>query len=316
MLNDSTYSLTQAISHTVAYSDIFDYPLTARELHRYLTCAKASFEEVAQALEETPLTQIGDYFTLRGREKLVSVRAKRQARSLEFLPLAIRYGRVLGKLPYIRMVALTGSLAVLNVSSNEDFDYMLVTARGRVWTARAFALAFNRLVRSFGHTICPNLIISENALEWSPRDLYSAREFFQMIPITGREVYRKLMKANEWVKEYLPNAVPNTRNFSETSEVWKILELPLRGKLGDHFERWEMERKIARFSRQDGFGEETIFNAEVCQGNFHHHRQWTQEEFEERLNALAAVPEMPRSATGGEVTLPHSPGMVIGANRS
>jgi hypothetical protein len=47
-----------------------------------------------------------------------------------------------------------------------------------------------------------------------------------------------------------------------------------------------MNRKIARFSKQQGFGEETIFNAEMCQGNFDHHSKKTRERFDEKLNGL------------------------------
>ena len=203
---------------------------------------------------------------------------------------------------------------------------MLVTAPGRVWTARAFALALNRLARLRGHTLCPNLIISETALAWPRHDLYSARELYQMIPIAGTDVYRHLLKANSWAQDFLPNALnanitnstndansedKNSRN-SQLREIRvktrQVLEIPLKGNLGDRFEQWEMTRKIARFSKQAGFGEETIFNAEICQGNFHHHRQWTREEFEERLSALAAVP-------GGEVALTQSPSPAIGAHR-
>src|SRR5574341_558430 len=64
-------------------------------------------------------------------------------------------------------------VAVMNVSNPADFDYMLIAAPGRVWTARAFALAFNRLTRLRGDTLCPNLILSETALEWPVHDLYS-----------------------------------------------------------------------------------------------------------------------------------------------
>ena len=309
MLENSSDKLPQAILHTVAYSDIFDYPLTAREIHRYLTGVHASLEEVVQAVEENDLiARTGDYFTLPGREDIVRIRNQREAKSRELMPRAIQYGRVLGALPYIRMVALTGSLAVMNVSRDQDFDYMLVTVPGRVWTARAFALAFNRLTRLQGRTLCPNLIISETMLEWPLHDLYSARELYQMILIKGRDVYSRLIDANQWAKELLPNAQvlePQANNQTSDVSMQKLLELPLQGKLGNQFEKWEMKRKIARFSRQAGFGDETIFNAEVCQGNFHHHRQRTREVFEERLSALAAVSgggrmeyDSPRTATG------------------
>jgi hypothetical protein len=128
------------------------------------------------------------------------------------------------------------------------------------------------------------LIISENALAWSTHDLYSARELCQMIPITGMDIYSRLMKTNEWTKDFLPN-IEQISGVSKTSEVLlrNILEFPLRGKLGDRIEHWEMKRKIARFSQQAGFGEETVFNTDVCQGNFDHHKKWVQKAFDERL---------------------------------
>jgi hypothetical protein len=134
-------------------------------------------------------------------------------------------------------------------------------------------------------------IVSENALAWSTHDLYSARELCQMVSITGVDVYRKLMKANEWMKQFLPNAILEIGSLppipqKQASLFQKILELPLRGKLGVHLERWEMNRKIARFSQQAGFGEETVFTADVCQGNFDHHKQWTEDMLESKLMSI------------------------------
>ena len=288
--------LSQAVLQTLTYSDIFDYPLTAPEVHKYLTGIKASFEEVMQVLEDGPITRTGNYFTLSGREAIVSIRLDREARSRKLMPLALRYGRILGGLPYIRMVALTGSLAVMNISETADFDYMLVAARGRVWTARAFALALNRLTRLRGHTICPNLIVSEMALEWRLHDLYSARELCQMIPISGMDVYSLLMKANRWVGTLLPNGFPESNSplFEVTRKrapaFQSLLELPLRGSIGDRFEKWEMDRKVSRFSKYAGFGAETIFHADVCQGNFHHHRSSTCDKFEKKLLGIQSAP--------------------------
>ncbi len=281
--------ISQAVLQTLLYSDVFDFPLTAREVHRFLHGKLATYDQVYQTLSEDPrLIKKENYFTLIGREVLVDIRKQRDSRSRKLMPYALRYGRVLGRLPFVRMVALTGSLAVLNVSTIADFDYLLVTHPGRLWIARAFALLFGRLTRRFGHTICPNLIISENCLEWNPHDLYSARELCQMIPITGKNVYRKLMKTNQWVEEFLPNAIAESASLppneqERTSASQKTLELLLRGSLGDRFEQWEMDRKIARFSKQEGFGEETVFTADLCQGNFDHHRSWTEKIFQERL---------------------------------
>jgi hypothetical protein len=279
--------ISQAVLQAILYSDVFDFPLNAYEVHRYLPGFVASYQEVYQILTTDPnFVKRGDHFALVGREEIVSLRKQRESHSKKLLAYALKYGRMIGSLPFIRMVALTGSLAVLNISKNADFDYMLITQPGRLWSARAFVLLFGRLTKLFGHTICPNLIVSENSLEWYRRDLYSAHEFCQMIPVTGRAIYQKLLRTNEWIKDFLPNAYmeSDSLQFENPSIFQKLLEFLLRSKLGDRFEQWEMNRKIARFSKQEGFGEETIFTSDVCQGNFEHHRKWTEEQLEQRTS--------------------------------
>ncbi len=283
-----TGTLERAIIETLAYSDVFEFPLRLEEIHRYLP-VRAEREEILDALHSLG-EQVGaknGFYFLTGRETIVEVRAAREAYSRAVLPSALRYGRMLGALPFIRMVALTGSLAVQNSAHEADFDYMLVTAPKRVWTARAFALGLNRFTRLFGHTLCPNIIVSENALAWTNHDLYTAREFCQMVPITGATVYARLMRANAWVREFLPNAdILPAGVDAKAAGLQTILETPLRGALGDRFEHWEMRRKVARFSMQAGFGEETVFSAEMCQGNFDRHRQHTKESLRSKLSTL------------------------------
>lgn len=109
-----------------------------------------------------------------------------------------------------------------------------------------------------------------------------------MVLITGEGVYSRLMQANPWVGSFLPNAFMNSGGLSSKPQelspaLQSLFERPLRGVLVDRLEAWEMNRKIARFTRQHGYGDETIFNAEVCQGNFDHHRSWTYEALEKRL---------------------------------
>jgi hypothetical protein len=302
MLDDSHKCLSDAIRRTIAYSDVFEHPLRAREIHRYLIGFRISLEELKSALDkERSLVRRGEYWVLPGREEIIPIRLQREVHSRKLMPRALRIGRILGSLPFVRMVALTGSLAVLNISKTDDFDYMLVTVPGRVWTARAFALLVNRIAKVFGHTICPNLIVSANALEWPLHDLYSARELSQMVPISGLDVYRKLIHANTWAADILPNAFreSNSELFEglrgdprlkkQAPIIQKHIEFLLGGKLGNRLEEWEMDRKIRRFSKQEGFGEETVFNAQLCQGNFHHHRKWTQEIYESKLSALVDV---------------------------
>ena len=48
----------------------------------------------------------------------------------------------------------------------------------------------------------------------------------------------------------------------------------------------EMKRKIKRLTHQAGYGVETMFNADICQGNFNHHGLQTKEAYRQRLANL------------------------------
>ena len=280
--------LERAILETLAYSDVFDYPLSLEELHRFLTISATKVEIQEQLVRMKDVSSAHGYYFLAGRSEIVDIRKRREENSRKAFRRAMFYGRILGSLPFIRMVALTGSLAMLNLSKNKDMDYMLAAKPGRVWTVRAFALLLARVTRSFGDVICPNVIVSEHALEWTERNLYTAREFAQMIPISGEDVFRRLRVVNRWVEDVLPNHVilSEAKDLSGGNAIQLVLEFLLNSKLGSLFEFWEMNRKIARFQKQAGYGVETNFSADVCQGNFDHHGLWTLKAYNERLESL------------------------------
>lgn len=283
-------TLQNAILETLAYSDVFDYPLTFDELHRYLTIS-APRAELEACLSDMSFvsTESGFYF-LANRDETVHIRMAREQASKVAFQRACRYGYFLGSLPFVRMVALTGSLAMLNLSRDADMDYMLVTQPGRLWLARAFAVLFGRLIRITGDRICVNLLVSESALEWHPQDLYSAREMCQMVPLAGNDVYQRLRAVNAWTKSFLPNAdsEPDLTSAVKRSPVFqKWLEIPLAGKFGDVLEAWAMHLQLKKITRTYGSGNEANFSADLCQGNFHDHRRGTEESFNERLALLS-----------------------------
>ena len=286
-------SLERAILETLAYSDVFNYPLTLDELHRYLTYP-ATKDELLNCLTSLPsISSVSGFYFLPHRTAIVDIRRQREIASRSAFRRAVFYGRILGSLPFVRMVAMTGSLAVLNLSKDADMDYMLVTAPRRLWLARAFTVTFGRFMRLFGDKICINVLVSESALEWDSHDLYAAREMCQMIPITGMDVYLCLRKANAWVESHLPNAKSApisqavARDAISRYSLQQLFELPFCGKLGDLLETWTMNFQIKKITRTYGAGTEAKFSTDLCQANFHNHHTMTDQSFRERLALLA-----------------------------
>lgn len=285
----SNLSIQKAILETLAYSDVFDHPLTFDELHRYLT-KPAPRADLAACLNDMSLVHTeGGFYFLAHRQVIVNIRRTREQKSQPAFQRAMQYGRILGALPFVRMAALTGSLAMLNLSQHVDMDFMLITRSGRLWLARALAVTFGRVMRLFGDRICVNLLVSESALEWQTRDLYSAREICQMIPISGLETYQHFRSVNTWTASFLPHAgtapvVTPQEGKSSAFQAWG--EALLDGRLGSLLEAWAMKFQLGKIHRTYGSGREANFSSDLCQGNFDDHRAGTNESFHERLTSL------------------------------
>lgn len=314
MTGDRVQALERAILRTVAYADVFDYPLTKGETHRYLIGLEADASEVYGALTgrrlvPDRLVHREGLFSLPGREGIVELRRKRSVPAHRLWRWATDYGRSIAGLPFVRMVAVTGSLAANNVDPEADVDYLIVTAPGRLWLCRALVIGLVRRAARRGIALCPNFLLAESALELRQRDLYTAWELAQMVPIAGLDTYRHLRRQNGWASAFLPNAKGppldpdpggNGARPPDRSRLSRVAEGILGTPPGGWLEEWEMTRKVHRFTREaatgdahgaldadpDGVQGEAEFSADWCKGHLGTHRREVMARYRVRLEAL------------------------------
>jgi hypothetical protein len=233
----------------------------------------------------------GAFYILEGRESLVDVRRRRVEASGGLMRRGVRYGSLIARLPFVRMVAITGSLAVENAEAGNDVDYLIVTAKGRLWLTRALTMLVVRLAGLRGLTLCPNYLLSEPALALRERDVYTARELLQMRPVRGHNVYARMLAANTWARELLPNR--DAAIAAEEGRRWVLARLGeqvLGGRLGDALERSLLRRKGGELRAQAEDNKEAEFSEDVCKGHFDAHRTRLQEALALRLQYLEAEP--------------------------
>ena len=291
-------TLETAIVQTLAYADVFDYPLTPEEVHRYLVRVPASLAAVHDALRVSVpmrryLTCYQDYVILRGREKILETRRRRASVATSMWPRVEHYASFIAHLPFVRMVGVSGALSVGNAEGGTDIDYFIVTEPGRLWLCRATIIAVVRLAARAGDSLCPNYLVSEQALMLQERNLYTAHEFLQMVPLVGRKTYQQMWQLNAWTAEYLPNAYERARNLPghllPAHAVPSLMEAPLRTPVGAWLERWEMARKIDKFSRSGDSSNSAAFSSDWCKGHFLDHGSRTLAAFTARLQELAQI---------------------------
>jgi len=210
--------LAKAVLCTLAYADIFDYPLKDEEIWRFLiSTKKESPASVKRVLLELPqVSQKENYYFLKAKKDLAALRRKRARLSKKKLKIASKIAGWLKLVPFIKLVALTGALAMENSQKDDDIDFLIVTSKNRLWLTRLLIVLLIELVDSrrrpgdkkFKDKVCLNMFLTENhlALPKKERDLFSAHEVCQMRILWEKDdTYQKFLKANQWVKRYLPN---------------------------------------------------------------------------------------------------------------
>lgn len=206
--------LSRSEKLSVFYHNIFDFPLTFADLIRW-----NSSENFSPGSCKIPIVCQNGYYFLEGRGGLVYKRALRSRISAKKLEIAEKVSKVLSAIPCIKMVAVTGSLAMGNAGDESDIDLMIITKKGTLWTTRllvyfllfVFRFSLRRpMDKSQKDKLCLNLWMDETDLEWArnDRNLYTAHEMAQILPLVNKnKAYEKLLYKNRWILKFWPNSV-------------------------------------------------------------------------------------------------------------
>jgi len=115
------------------------------------------------------------------------------------------YLRILSKLPFIKYIGLTGANAFESCTENDDIDLFVVTDKNRLWVSYILIVLFSKLLGK-RNIFCVNYLVDENNLTIKHQNYYTAVQLMHMIPLFDGEMNIKLVKSNEWICNYLPNA--------------------------------------------------------------------------------------------------------------
>lgn len=213
-----------AILQTLIYADIFNYPLRPREIWKFLITSKAaklSSVKLALRLMSMELKQIGsegDLYFLKGKRGLVTLRKKREKLSRKRMEFAIRIGKQFKLIPWVKMVGITGALAMENSDEDDDIDLLVITAKNRLWLTRFFLILLTEIIgvrrrpkeRKPKNKICLNMFLDEEYLMVPEKEkkLYTAHEVCQVKLIWDKgDIYKRFLWENRWVSKFLPNCL-------------------------------------------------------------------------------------------------------------
>ena len=263
-------SREEAILKTLLYSSLFDYPLREEEIYNFLIAPKTDRKEFSQALKSSRafIDFSEGFFFLKGNKKLVRKRQAREIISVEKLKKAEKIISKLSLIPTIKLIGISGTLAMKNCTENDDIDIFVIAQNGLAWTTRFLAASLlivsgayrNKNSKLYKDKICLNLVLAEDRMLFDSKDLFTAHEIIQLLPIFERgKTYQEFLNTNKWVKKFLPNfSIKNKAVFKKQQNhfdrflifLCKILFLE---KILKTLQLFYMRKAITKERLEEGF---------------------------------------------------------------
>lgn len=298
--------IERSILSTMAFFDLFNYPLTLVEIRKWSGC-QAETDNFWQALEgmekEGRVNYQNGFYFLPGRSELVDGREERYLRSRRRWQKLRKVAWWWSWIPFLRLVAGCNTLMISDIKRGSDIDVFIITAKNRLWLTRALVTLTASVLGSRRHgelienRICLSFFVDEGEMNLSRfslgrDDVYFNYWLTMVVPVLGGQTYQQFLSQNNWLAKIFPNWVGNgsfvggrlVRENKFLGEIKKGFERLARGRLGDWLEAGA-RRLQWRYMKMKGKGETRGKEVVVEPGVLKFHENDRRGEFRQKFEA-------------------------------
>jgi hypothetical protein len=249
--------IRQNILKTLAYFDIFNYPLTSEEVRRFLPqkCNQLVINEILYGLiRENVVYNFNDFYSLQNNPEFAEIRIAGNKRSIKLLKIARRAAKILSWFPYVQSVAVSGSLSKNFADENADIDFFIITDANHLWIARTCMHIFKKFTFLAGkqNWFCMNYYIDEMKMEIIEKNIFTAMEIVTLIPMQGINCFKKFIEANSWTRKYFRAQIISNEKNAEIKKVFfrKCFEKTFHSWICISIEKWLMNLTDKRWKKK------------------------------------------------------------------
>ncbi len=222
------------------YFEIFSYPLTLKEIIRYLSLPTSQVDQLKQELtklcQDGLLYFIDGHYTTKHRPDWIRLRKEANKRAKQCAGKAQRRASFIAKFPFVRAVFFSGTFAKGLMYADSDVDFFIVTKPERLWVSRTLLVLYKKIfLFNSRKYFCVNYFVDEEHLSISEKNLFTATEIATLKPAVGEKQYQSFCNANPWVKSFYKNykSKDNSIAAPEKSGLKDRLESFMGGELGE-----------------------------------------------------------------------------------
>jgi hypothetical protein len=257
LIADKLTQIKEKILATLAYFDMFSYPLTGGEIFSFMG-TRYDQNEFDFALDclvaERCVYRLSQFYSLKNDYYLVTRRVAGNKKATELIRIAARISTMLIKFPYVRGIAISGSLSKNFADENSDIDLFIITAKNRLWIARTLMHAFKKLtfLANKQDYFCMNYYIDEDQLEIVEKNIYTAIEVVTLAPLQGDKIFEQFYAENTWTAKYLPNKIMRISSArpTATSFIKRSFEYAFNNRMGNFIDTLLMKVTASRWTKK------------------------------------------------------------------
>ena len=247
--------INKDILATLTYFNMFDYPLRKREIFIFLGHCD-DFHEFEQALEnlmnESAIFKVGDFYSLQNNYTLAERRYKGNEKAAKMLKKAEKTASIISAFPFVKGVAVSGSLSKYFADDNADIDFFIITAANRLWISRTLLHIFKKFTFIFNmqDLFCMNYFVDEAEPCIIEKNIYTAIEIATILPLQGSNTFDVFYKVNSWTRIFFPNKYMDTSSTKEIRKTWYkfIAEKAFDNRFGNSLDNFLMKLTAKRWA--------------------------------------------------------------------
>ncbi len=248
--------IQQNILKALAYFDIFRYPLTAEEITLFLHSPATVNEVYLQALillRDRKIFAIAGLYMLQDDAVLAERRKKGNQSAVKEMEKAQKIARWLFCFPFVRSIAVSGSLSKNYADEHTDIDFFVITAGGRLWLTRTLLHILYKLPRITRkrRPFCLNYYIDDAVMEIEEKNIFTATEIITLLPLEGQTTFKQFKEANSWVNSYYPqHSIAPVFIHNPGNRLKRLLEALFSNRFGNWLEQRLMQATQRRWQQK------------------------------------------------------------------
>jgi len=293
-------SITTNIKKTLARYSALQQTPTLIELHHLLELPidlLSLKNTLEQLLPNQEITCVNGYWQLTQKPQLHTKRHKQIRASLEKNFLAQKVSKIINSFPWIKAVAIYGSLSRLQSNNESDIDFFIITSANRVWSARFFINFVFKILKlrpdkkNKKNRFCFSYWADETNLDLSVANYDNDYYYYCYGPssfrfLTGEPaVIKKFFDTNQkWISEIMPNWQPSDFTTEYKKPKAQSLLETIFGLIPEaYYRKWQL-KILPSMYHQAHNGKSVIINHHLIKL---HHRE-KREDYNKKMSEASA----------------------------